>query len=191
MLVDDVLYQIMLYSDIDTIKYYCGTSTKAQSICHNVDFWHEKFSRDKLPIFENSVTTMDWIMQYKKVKDAVDDTLYYLENYDPLVVQFTFRKDEPIIDYENFINFEYNFIIVTLIFDLYNNYFRLKLNVKGEHQNYNFVGTDNYDNLLNTFISILYKYPYKDIDVNGDIYSNNITKPNKFRKYFVKQFRKI
>lgn len=49
-LTGDVLYEIMLHGDIQIIHQYCLTNKNAQQLCHDRNFWINKFTYDQLPL---------------------------------------------------------------------------------------------------------------------------------------------
>jgi hypothetical protein len=46
---NDILYEIMLNSDISTVHQYCLTNKSALQLCQNSQFWKQKFNDDQLP----------------------------------------------------------------------------------------------------------------------------------------------
>ncbi len=57
---------IMMESDIDEIQSFCMTNKF--TICHDFNFWHEKFEYDDILFMGNLPTTpIEWIKEYKKV----------------------------------------------------------------------------------------------------------------------------
>lgn len=63
----ELMYQILLYSDINDIKTYCNT-TKYQKICHNKQFWIDKFDEDALELPKNYIpeTLTEWYELYNE-----------------------------------------------------------------------------------------------------------------------------
>jgi hypothetical protein len=49
-LTNDVLYEIMLKADIDTVHQYCLTNKNALNLCQDKLFWKMKFNYDSLPL---------------------------------------------------------------------------------------------------------------------------------------------
>jgi hypothetical protein len=47
---NDILYEIMLKSDIGTVHQYCLTNKSALQLCQNSQFWKQKFNDDQLPL---------------------------------------------------------------------------------------------------------------------------------------------
>ena len=71
---DDILYSMMLNSDITTIKKICLTNKSAVRICNNIYFWKDKFNHDNLPLLFNDVipqTVDEWRNEYEAIDSAV------------------------------------------------------------------------------------------------------------------------
>ncbi len=67
-----MIYEILLRSDINTIRTYCYTK-HYQEICQNNDFWKLIFERDGFPIFGTPLTPEDWINMYHKITNATKE----------------------------------------------------------------------------------------------------------------------
>ena len=81
---EDMIYQIMVKSDINTLKKLCIVNKQNEKICQTEQFWKAKFHNDDLPflkfiqyelkdyknafMFDNNIKT--WIKIYEEMKDA-------------------------------------------------------------------------------------------------------------------------
>ena len=68
---EDIWLNILLQSDMRTLKTACMTNKITNKICNKDDFWQMKFNQDELFVPKKFKTLDDWIMGYLKVKDAV------------------------------------------------------------------------------------------------------------------------
>lgn len=66
----DVIDEILLSSDIDTIKNYCMT-TKHQ--CNDYSLWKRIFDRDNIPLYEKQNSYIEYIKEYKKISKIIDE----------------------------------------------------------------------------------------------------------------------
>ncbi len=85
-LVNDVLKEILLRADVDTIKNYCLTNNEANKLCHSQSFWNEKLKLENLPVilfdkeignefefedfYELTGTQNKWMILYILMKQA-------------------------------------------------------------------------------------------------------------------------
>ena len=91
---DDDLFNIMLYSDIDTITNICLTRTI--SYCSDEYFWKLKFNQNHLPILTKTLPTTlkGWRHEYMRVDEAIAKTgemIMLLKNND---VTFYYTSEE-------------------------------------------------------------------------------------------------
>src|SRR5947208_2278161 len=65
-LYDDIWYNILIQSDIETIENLCVTNKNAYKICNNKSFWRNKFHNDGLPFDSQKQynTVNEWIKEY-------------------------------------------------------------------------------------------------------------------------------
>ena len=101
---NDVLFNILLYSDIQTIKNY-------NMIKNNVldkHFWVTKFNQDHLPLLSHPFNTIEWIKEYIKIDRATTrandfmplyniDTrivITYNETQKPLLIKYLFTQED-------------------------------------------------------------------------------------------------
>lgn len=63
---EDVMYQILLNFDINSIKNYC-VSKKNIALCNNKNLWITIFERDQLPLYKMYDNYKDWIAEYNKI----------------------------------------------------------------------------------------------------------------------------
>lgn len=68
---EDVMSEILLNSNIDTIHAYCVTNKN--NLCQNDEFWKLKFQHDHLPILDTHNKSKDWINMYKKMIDIINE----------------------------------------------------------------------------------------------------------------------
>lgn len=66
---EDILFNILLQSNINNIKNYCLLSTISKNICNDKNFWLTKFKIDNIPILYDIIpsTLSQWIKEYTKV----------------------------------------------------------------------------------------------------------------------------
>lgn len=70
---EQVLFDILLNSDIETIKNLCIINKSSFSYCNDKHFWQCKFKYDKMTIFgKNIITCKEWINEYI----CVDKSMY-------------------------------------------------------------------------------------------------------------------
>lgn len=84
---NDVLFNILLNSDMDTIKNLC-INKNALMICNDSYFWQEKFNIYHIPIMSKTLpTTMnEWIKEYEKVSNAHKEAIniYAINNIEAI-----------------------------------------------------------------------------------------------------------
>lgn len=68
----DIMKEILLVSDIDTIKNICLTQ-KHFNLCYDYQFWKLIFDRDHLPLYEKQDSYMDYINIYHKMSKIVKE----------------------------------------------------------------------------------------------------------------------
>src|SRR5258708_32026554 len=93
----EIIQEILLKSDINTIKSYCSNK-KYQEICNNDQFWKAIFKRDNLPILDEPRNVKQWIHMYLK-------TVYVIKELD---IIFLIIKDKK-IDHLRVTNKDKNF----------------------------------------------------------------------------------
>ncbi|HSW76427.1 MAG TPA: hypothetical protein VLG50_05255 [Candidatus Saccharimonadales bacterium] len=88
----DILYNIILYSNIKDIKSLCSINQTAVHLCHQ-NRWQEKFKMDQLPSFEN-IYTIDEYLKMKKIDHEVRIIVKYAQwrGFKALIN----TKDQPI-----------------------------------------------------------------------------------------------
>lgn len=64
---DDVYFNILLNSQIDTLRNLCLTQKNTALHCNNNYFWIKKFEHDNLPLLSDQNSISGWINEYKKV----------------------------------------------------------------------------------------------------------------------------
>ncbi len=68
---DDVLYNIMLNAKYDVLKNLCVTNNKALEYCKSKHFWHDRLTREQLPLIK--LDSDDWMEQYKVLLESYED----------------------------------------------------------------------------------------------------------------------
>src|SRR5436189_5447844 len=67
----DILYNILLHADIDTIKNICLLNKTIRLLCGDNNLWHNKFQLNNLPIVTSDMSNViAWIIEYTKVSNA-------------------------------------------------------------------------------------------------------------------------
>ena len=69
---DDTWLNILLQSDMETLKTSCSLNKTTDKLCHDVGFWKLKFEQDGLFFPKPQKSLKKWILEYTKVKNAVD-----------------------------------------------------------------------------------------------------------------------
>ena len=92
---DDILFNVMLRADYNTLKSLCLTNEKAYEYCHDNYFWHEKLTYDQLPII-SVYDGSEWIESY-------DGLLKAKEEAEILILLTEIEKDDDTLsDKDNF-----------------------------------------------------------------------------------------
>jgi hypothetical protein len=78
--VDEVLYNIMLNSDINEIVNICNTDRNAAKLCKNSEFWKNKIIIDKLPLFD--IDSKQSLSSYVRRLNVVNKTENLMKNQD-------------------------------------------------------------------------------------------------------------
>jgi len=65
----DVIYNILLQSNIYQLKNLCFVDKYNYKICSSLYFWETIFERDGLPLFEVHTKAEDWISDYFKIEE--------------------------------------------------------------------------------------------------------------------------
>ncbi len=68
----DIIKEILLISDIETIRNICLTQ-KHFNLCYDYQFWKIIFNRDHLPLYEKQNSYIDYINVYKKISNVVKE----------------------------------------------------------------------------------------------------------------------
>lgn len=99
--------QIMMESDIDEIQSFCMTNKF--TICHDFNFWHEKFEYDDILFMGNwPITPIGWIKEYKKVYHC-KVTTYLLSQLNSVYIFLPKNTPQSIYDKLENIGAEMNF----------------------------------------------------------------------------------
>lgn len=60
---NELIYDIIIKSDIDAIENLCFANTRVQQLCNNRQLWMNKFNSDGLPVFIIPTTSAQWIQE--------------------------------------------------------------------------------------------------------------------------------
>ncbi len=80
----DILYNILIQSNINQIQNLCYTNKYLHQICNQTSFWELIHERDRLPLLTEWDNIADWINDYhkmKKINQKVTIILDYLVDY--------------------------------------------------------------------------------------------------------------
>lgn len=102
----DILYAVLLKSDIDTIENLCLLDKRMTNFCNDKNFWHAKFELDNLPIIlkdqldnlPRNKNTLPWIYEYKDVYNAKrkSEGLINLGQYEYLKYHEKYNYNYPV-----------------------------------------------------------------------------------------------
>lgn len=73
---EDIMNEIILKSNIDTIYNYCLTN---KNKCIDYQFWKSIFDRDDLPLYEKQNSIKNYVRVYKKARHAVNEANVILD----------------------------------------------------------------------------------------------------------------
>ena len=81
----DVLFNILLSSDIDNIKILCQINQNAYKICNDKFFWVTKYTDNNIPYISDLPVDnhLHWIQNYKNIKSTkkiIDNIIMVAEN---------------------------------------------------------------------------------------------------------------
>lgn len=68
---DDILYNIMLNAKYDVLKNLCITNTKALEYCKSKHFWHDRLTREQLPLIK--LDSDNWVELYEVLLESYED----------------------------------------------------------------------------------------------------------------------
>lgn len=100
-LTEEVIYDILMNSDIHDIINLCGVNTQFNKICHDKHFWVNKFNHDQLPVKGGSSIPVksgslisfdvkeDWIDAY--ITAMVTKLINYMKNQNIIYQNLTFE----------------------------------------------------------------------------------------------------
>lgn len=77
---EDLWLNILLQSDMETLKTSCRINKITTKICHKHEFWKMKFEQDGLFYVKDQKSLNQWIHEYTKIKNAMDVSMK-LVNY--------------------------------------------------------------------------------------------------------------
>jgi hypothetical protein len=100
---NEIIYHILSYTNINTIKNYCHT-TKIQPLYNDKLFWINLFNKFNLPLFNTNPS--NWIKEYIKVQDAINEVrnMYYIliedwYQYIYIDIMIDNEKQRTVLDY--------------------------------------------------------------------------------------------
>ena len=91
-LTEEVIYDILMNSNIHDIINLCGVNTQFNKICHDKHFWVNKFSHDHLSVKDGSSISLvkeDWIDAY--INAMVIKLINYMKNQNIIYQNLTFE----------------------------------------------------------------------------------------------------
>jgi hypothetical protein len=170
----DTWLNVLLQSDMDSLKTSCSLNKTTNNLCHSDYFWEMKFEHDNLPLIMSKYPIMvnEWIKEYTKINNAYH-AAYKFVNY----IIKNKRKDFYIISFDEE---TYNLNKITWLPADIND--MITKSIKDADRSLNF-------DVKNLFIT----YMYTHIDNNGDYaddyteISKSVTKEN-FIIYLSKMF---
>jgi hypothetical protein len=140
---EDVMKEILLLSNFETIKNYCSTK-KYQNICNQVAFWTFIFKRDNIEIIGNPSNTSEWIKEYETIQNAKKES--------KLIMQYHKNSKDDIL----YIQIDQNDSFNSYIIKKYGSVYR------GKHQIY----SKKYLNFYQIFIGPYSKNMYLEEYIN-------------------------
>ena len=71
---DDILFNIMLNSDLKSIGNLCTTNIVASKYCKDNNFWRNKYFYDNLPLYNKNIINWhdEYIMVYTALRNAIN-----------------------------------------------------------------------------------------------------------------------
>lgn len=118
---NDILYEIMIHLDVDSIQSLCLTDKMANTLCDDKSFWMDKMNREQLPLLDASLLGYKQIKSIQdKVIEKINDTLYMsLKRFHfilMLLPKHLFYKLNNIMDYNSMYVFQFSgiFYIIRL-----------------------------------------------------------------------------
>ena len=72
---DDMLFNVLLHTDMKDLPFLCHTNTSSIKICQNLNFWKSKYDYHHLPfeVVDRSTKTIEQrIKEYNRIKEAHD-----------------------------------------------------------------------------------------------------------------------
>jgi len=97
----DVYNHILYHSDIDTIYSLCVTNKALTKMCHHASFWKSIFDRDGLFIVDHPSSFDDYVVMYKKMRDAATEVkgiMNVIHYYDIKKLTVSIKKSDLIVD---------------------------------------------------------------------------------------------
>lgn len=106
--VDEVLFEILLNSDIDTIKNLCSINKITKSLCNSY-FWHFKYKKDGINYFEDMKFTLNEYNYIYEKNKHIKNLMQYksIRLYSHNFINFIQLEDESPLTLSNIIKEEY------------------------------------------------------------------------------------
>lgn len=76
MLYDDIIYNLLLNSDINSIQVLCKTNQYAHQLCHSEQFWKSKYLHDQFLMIDEPI---EWKHKYMLMTKIIKDVHYILQ----------------------------------------------------------------------------------------------------------------
>ncbi len=97
---EDILYNILLNSDMKTIKNIC--LTKKDTPCQNTQFWIDKFNHDDILLVEPlPMSLIGWIHTYEKMKEIeiiMEEALDIVKQDGYYLIDLIYKNKQNMID---------------------------------------------------------------------------------------------
>jgi hypothetical protein len=97
---EDLLYNILLNADIDSVSNMCKVSQTTRNICNNYTFWDNYYNKNNIPMLHKYNSIQDWIKAVK-INYQTNKIINNLETiYVIPTVYYTkqFKRDQNMID---------------------------------------------------------------------------------------------
>ena len=79
---EDMIYQIMLNSDVTTLARLCTLNKRNSQICQDIRFWINKFYNDELPFPNFELNTFN---DFKEEYEGDNDIVVWLTIYEDMI----------------------------------------------------------------------------------------------------------
>src|SRR5258708_27979678 len=79
---DDLMYEIILNADGESLKNLCFSNKKLQTYCNDKTFWRNKFKNDKLPFY---IIMKHTFKEYEKIYKTNNNIIIWINLYNDLI----------------------------------------------------------------------------------------------------------